>query len=144
MDASAPRLDCTGVTPPIGYHHFHPDVSINFQCNRWVQWIGPSAIDEVTELASRANTYPELIDAFLALAEEARAADPPLAGAYYDRAAEFFMLATDPRRPAARARFLHAMRAIYDVAPEFVPFGSGSMLAYDLRPERHIGAPIVM
>jgi hypothetical protein len=112
MDASAPRLDCTGATPPIGFHRFHPDVSINFQCNRWVQWIGPSAIDEVTELASRANTYPELIDAFLALAEEARAADRTLAGAYYDRAAEFFMLATDPRRPAARARFLHAMRTI--------------------------------
>jgi pimeloyl-ACP methyl ester carboxylesterase len=144
MDASAPRIDCTGATPPIGYHRFHPDVSINFQCNRWVQWIGPSAIDEVTELASRANTYPELIDAFLALAERVRAADRTLAGAYYDRAAEFFMSATDPRRPAARARFLHTMRAIYDVAPDLVPFGSGSMPAYDLRPDRQIGAPIVM
>src|ERR1700761_4449721 len=144
MDASAPRLAAPGATPPIGFHRFHPDVSINFQCNRWVQWIGPSAIDEVTELASRANTYPELIDAFLALAEEARAADRALAGAYYDRAAEFFMTSTDPRRPAARARFLEAMRSIYDVAPEFVPFGSGSLPAYDLRPDRQIGAPIVM
>ena len=144
MDASAPRIDCTGATPPIGYHRFHPDVSINFQCNRWVQWIGPSAIDEVTELASRANTYPELIDAFLALAEQARAADRAFAGAYYDRAAEFFMVATDPRRPATRARFLHAMRTIYDVTPEFIPFGSGSMPAYDLRPDHQIGAPIVM
>src|ERR1700679_1171007 len=62
MDTSAPRIDCTGATPPIGYHRFHPDVSINFQCNRWVQWIGPSALDDGTELASRANTYPELID----------------------------------------------------------------------------------
>ena len=51
MDASAPRIDCTGAIPPIGYHQFHPDVSVNFQCNRWVQWIGPSAIDEVAELA---------------------------------------------------------------------------------------------
>ncbi|MFZ0905361.1 MAG: hypothetical protein WAN71_16120, partial [Mycobacterium sp.] len=66
MDTSAPRIDCTGATPPIGYRRFHRDVSINFQCNRWVQWIGPSAIDEVTDLASRANTDPELIDAFLA------------------------------------------------------------------------------
>jgi pimeloyl-ACP methyl ester carboxylesterase len=144
MDASAPRLDCTGATPPIGYHHFHPDVSINFQCNRWVQWIGPSAIDEVAEMASHANTYPEVIDGFLGLAERARAADRAVAGAYYDRAAEFFMAATDPRRPAARARFLNAMRTIYDVAPEFVPFGSGSMPAYDLRPDRQIGAPVVM
>ena len=103
MDTSAPRIDCTGATPPIGYRQFHPDISINFQCNRWVQWIGPSAIDEVAELAERANTYPELIDGFLGLAERARGADRALAGAYYDRAAEFFMSATDPRRPAARA-----------------------------------------
>src|ERR1700757_5434863 len=110
MDASALRIDCTGATPPIGYHRFHPDVSINFQSNRWVQWIGPSAVDEVTELASRANTYPELIDGFLALAEQARAADRAFAGAYYDRAAEVFMTAADPRRPAAGARVLHAGR----------------------------------
>jgi pimeloyl-ACP methyl ester carboxylesterase len=144
MDASAPRIDCTGAMPPIGYRQFHPDVSVNFQCNRWVEWIGPSAVDEVAELAAHANTYPELIDGFLGLAEQARAADRTFAGAYYDRAAEFFMAATDPRRPAARARFLHAMRAAYDVTPDLIPFGSGSMPAYDLRPERQIGAPIVM
>jgi pimeloyl-ACP methyl ester carboxylesterase len=144
MDTSAPRIDCTGATPPIGYHHFHADVSINFQCNRWVQWIGLSAIDEVAELAAHAKTYPELIDGFLGLAERARGADRAMAGAYYDRAAEFFMTASDPRRPAARARFLQAMRTIYDVAPELIPFGSGSMPAYDLRPDRQIGAPIIM
>src|ERR1700756_592532 len=144
MDAPPPRLDGTGATPPIGFRRFHPDVSINFQCNRWVQWIGPSAVDEVTELASRANTYPELIDGFLALAEEARAADRAFVGAYYDRAAEFFMTAADPRRPAARARFLHAVRTAYGVTPDLIPFGSGSMPAYDLRPDHQIGAPIVM
>lgn len=144
MDASAPRIDCTGVTPPIGYHRFHSDVSINFQCNRWVQWIGPSAIDEVAELAKRANTYPELIDAFLALAEQARAAGRAFAGAYYDRAAEFFMTPSDPRRPAARARFLQTLRTVYGVTPELVPFGSGSMPAYDLRPDRQVGPTIVM
>ena len=98
MDASAPRIELAGTTPPIGYRHFHPDISINFQCNRWVQWIGPSAIDEVAELAAHANTYPELIDGFLALAERARGEGRAVAGAYYDRAAEFFLSATDPRR----------------------------------------------
>jgi pimeloyl-ACP methyl ester carboxylesterase len=144
MDTSVPRIDFTGGTPPIGYHRFHADVSINFQCNRWVQWIGPSAIDEVAELAAHANTYPELIDGFLGLAQRARANGRALAGAYYDRAAEFFMTATDPRRPAARARFLQAIRTIYDATPEFVPFRSGSLPAYDLRPDRQIGAPLVM
>jgi len=141
MDASAPRLDCTS---PIGYRRFHPDISINFQCNRWVQWIGPSAVDEVAELAARAVTYPELVDGFLGLAQRARGADRALAGAYYDRAAEFFMSATDPCRPATRTRFLTALRTIYDVTPELIAFGSGFMPAYDLQPERQIGPTILM
>jgi pimeloyl-ACP methyl ester carboxylesterase len=144
MDASAPRIDLAVTAPPTGYHQFHPDVSINFQCNRWVQWIGHSAIDEVAELAAHANTYPELIDAFLALAERARGEGRAIAGAYYDRAAEFFLSPADPRRPAARQRFLSAMRTAYDVTPDLIPFGSGSMPAYDLRPERKVGATVVM
>ncbi len=143
MDASAPRLDCTGATPPIGYRRYHPDISVNFQCNRWVQWIGPSAFDEVAELAT-CRAYPELIDGFLGLAQRARGADRVLAGAYYDRAAEFFMSATDPRRPQTRARFLTAMRTVYGVTPELIAFGSGYLPAYDLRPERQIGSTIVM
>jgi pimeloyl-ACP methyl ester carboxylesterase len=144
MDVSAPRLDLNGATPPVGYRRFHPDISINFQCNRWVQWIGPSAIAEIAELAAHAHTYPELIDAFLALAEHARGQGRAIAGAYYDRAAEFFLSATDPRRPAARQRFLSAMRTGYGVTPDLIPFGTGYLPAYDLRPERQVGPPVVM
>src|ERR1700689_3832332 len=144
MDASAPRIELAGTTPPIGYRHFHPDISINFQCNRWVQWIGPSAIGEGAELAAQANTYPEVIDGFLGLAERARGEGRAIASAYYDRAAEFFLSATDPRRPAARQRFLQAMRTAYGVTPDLIPFGSGSLPAYDLRPERQIGPTVVM
>ncbi len=144
MDAAAPRIDHTGTTAPVGFHNFHPDVSLNFQCNRWVQWIGPTAIAEVARLAAQANTYPEWISGFLGQAEQARAAGRPFAAAYYDRAAEFFMTADDPRRPAARARFLQTMRATYDVAPEHIPFDSGALPAYDLRPQRQIGSPIIM
>ena len=75
MNSSAPRLDCTGTTPAVGYHHFHDDLSLNFQCNRWVQWIGPSAMAEVTELAGRCDIYPEWIDGFLGLADAARDTD---------------------------------------------------------------------
>lgn len=132
------------LTTAIGYRTFHADISINFQCNRVVQWIGPSAIAEVAGLAAHAGTYPELIDGFLALAERARGEDREIAGAYYDRAAEFFMPATDPRRPAARQRFLGALRTGYDVTPDLIPFGSGFLPAYDLRPDRQAGPTIVM
>jgi pimeloyl-ACP methyl ester carboxylesterase len=144
MDPSAPRIDCTGTTAPFGYRHFHPDVGMNFECNRWAEWIGPSAIDEVAKVAAHADSYPEWISGFLELAEQARADDRIFAAAYYDRAAEFFMTVDDPRRDAARRRFLQTMRAIYDVAPEHIPFGSGALPAYDLRPQRQIGPTIVV
>jgi pimeloyl-ACP methyl ester carboxylesterase len=143
MHASAHRIDRSG-SAAIGYHRFHPDVSLNFECNRWVESIGPSAADEVSELATRCHAYPEWVDGYLRLAEAARVADRPQAAAYFDRAAEFFMVPDDPRRPAARASFVQGMRAIYGVVPDQIPFGSGMMPAYDLRPQRQIGAPILL
>ncbi len=144
MDPSAPRLDCTGTTPAVGYHHFHDDVSLNFQCNRWVQWIGPSAIAEVTELAARCNTYPEWIDGFLGMAEAARGTGRTLASAYYDRAAEFFMHPGDPRRQGARTRFVQTMRTLYDVTRDEVPYGNSALPAYDLHPRQDTGSTIVV
>jgi pimeloyl-ACP methyl ester carboxylesterase len=142
MDLSAPRLDVTG--PAVGYHHFHDDVSLNFQCNRWVQWLGPSAIAEVTELAARCQTYPEWIDGFLGLAEAARTTDRPLAAAYYDRAAEFFMSPDDPRKLGARTRFVQTMRTLYDVVPQEVPYAGSALPALDLHPASETGSTIVI
>lgn len=144
MDPSAPRLDCTGTTPAIGYYHFHDDLSLNFQCNRWVQWIGPSAIAEVADMAARCGGYPEWIDGFLGLAEAARQADRQLAAAYYDRAAEFFMNPDDPRRPAARIRFAQTMRTMYGVARDEVPYAGSALPAIDLRPQAESGSTIVV
>ena len=144
MDASAPRLDCTGATPAVGYHRFHDDLSLNFQCNRWVQWIGPTAAAEVTELAARCDTYPEWIDGFLGLAVAAREAGRSFASAYFDRAAEFFMRPDDPRRRDARDRFVQTMRALYDVTPDLVPYAGSVLPAFDLRPDAETGSTIVV
>ncbi len=133
MDASAPRIDCTGTTPPVGYPLFPP----RRQPELPVQPLGPvhrAGRDRRGGPTGppRANTYPEWIVGFLQLAEQARGADRAFAAAYYDRAAEFFMTADDPRRGAARARFLQTIRAIHDVVPEHIPFESGAIPA--LRP----------
>ena len=141
MDTSAPRIDGKS---PIGFRRYHPETSLNFECNRWVESIGPAAIEEVAELARRCNSYPEWIDGYLRLADIARTADWPLGAAYYDRAAGFFMTPDDPRRAAARARFVEGMREIYRVTPEEVPFGSGKLPAYDVRPGQQIGVPILL
>ena len=97
-----------------------------------MQWIGPSAIAEVTELAARCGSYPDWIGGFLKLSDAARNAERHLAAAYYDRAAEFFMRSDDPRRSRVRDRFVHAMRRLYDVAPDHVPYDTGAFAG--LRP----------
>ena len=129
---------------PFGYRWFHPDLGLNYECNRWAEAIGPEAIDEVTQPAARATTYPEWIDGYLALADQARAAGREYAAAIYDRAGEFFMAVGDPRGPGARRRYLQTMRSTYGVAPEYIPFGAGALPAYDLRPQSQVGPTIVL
>lgn len=121
-----------------GFHEFHPDRSLNFQCNRMLGWIGPQAYPAIAETARGALSYTEWIDGFLALAEQTRRSGDALAGAYYDRAAEFFMTPDDARKAPTRLRFVEAMRGLYEVSPERVPYEKGWLPAYDLHPE---GAP---
>ncbi len=140
----APVIDITGTDQPMGYRQFHRDVSINFQCNRWAQWIGPSSLAEIAELASCADDYPQWITGFLGLAERARRDGRTLAGAYYDRAAEFFMSTGDPRAPLARRRFVETMQKTYEIEPDLVAFDHGQLPTYNLEPSQQDGDPIVV
>ena len=39
---------------PVGYHELHPDISVNFQMNRFYGWVGDeSMLTEMREAASR-------------------------------------------------------------------------------------------
>ncbi|MDT5172924.1 MAG: hypothetical protein QOG37_175 [Mycobacterium sp.] len=140
---TGPRvIDLNG--PASGFHDFHPDRSLNFQCNRWLEWIGPDAYPAIAETARAAHTYPEWIDRFLALAEKTRREGNALAGAYYDRAAEFFMAPDDSRKAPARRRFVETMRGLYDVSPEPVPYENGWLPTLDLWPEQAPKGPTVL
>jgi len=57
---------------PTGYHRIHPDVSMNFQMNRWFGWVGePDMLEEMRFIAPRIRNYPDWQQKFLALAEHA-------------------------------------------------------------------------
>ncbi len=46
------------MTFPIGYHSLHPNVSMNFQMNRWYGWVGePDMLEEMRRAAPRIATY---------------------------------------------------------------------------------------
>ncbi len=101
MDASAPRIDYTGANPPFGYHQFHRDAGLNFECNRWAESIGPEACEGVAELAGRATTYPEWIDGYLGARRTGPRRGPHLHGGLVRPGGR---LLHDRRRPASPGR----------------------------------------
>jgi hypothetical protein len=56
-DSQTPYSDGP-VTFPVGYHSLHPDVSMNFQMNRWYGWVGePDMLEDMRTAAQRIVTY---------------------------------------------------------------------------------------
>ena len=120
-------------TFPLGYQHLHDDVSLNFQLNRWFMWAGPSAITDLRTVAPRIHNYDDWKREFLRLAGEALAAGRTLPGAIYLRAAEFYMLSSDPNKRPSRQRFVGLMRRVYRVEASHrytVPYETGFLPVY--------------
>src|SRR5271163_3814362 len=92
---------------PVGYHDLHPDVSVNFQMNRFYGWVGDdSMITEMRGAAAGVNDYPTFTGIFLDLGDKALSRQESLKGAYYLRLAEFFLAIEDPRKLPTRQRFI--------------------------------------
>lgn len=104
----------TAIKFPVGYHSLHPDVSMNFQMNRWYGCVGePEMLEEMRTVAPRIATYTDWKREFVALAERASKNGHHLRSGFYWRSAEFFMMIDDPDRKNAREKFLGAIRSVY-------------------------------
>jgi pimeloyl-ACP methyl ester carboxylesterase len=102
------------MTFPVGYHSLHPDVSMNFQMNRWFGWVGePEMLEEMRMVAPRIANYEDWKREFVALAERASQQGHVLRAGFYWRSAEFFMRVDDPDRTSAREKFLRAVQSVY-------------------------------
>ena len=118
----------------IGFHQLHPDVSMNFQMNRWFSGVGEKTmLDDMRNIAPRIANYADWKREFLALAETAAAHGHVLRAGTYYRSAEFFMQPGDPDRKTARASFLAAVRSVYELDPKDryqVPFSEGAITGF--------------
>ena len=126
---------------PVGYHDLHPDISINFQLNRFYGWAGDdSMLTEMREAAAGlagVQDYPAFTKIFLELGDKALARHETLKGAYYLRLAEFFLHTQDPRKLPTRQRFVDLVLGHFQIpssACSRVPYGSGWLPAYRLTP----------
>ena len=133
--------------PPIGYHSIHPDVSLNFQMNRWFGMVGDvSMLEEMRAVAPRITTYADWHREFAALAQQALAKGQVLKAAYYLRSAEFFLPAGDPQRKPMREKFVQLARDHYGVNAgdqHRVPYADGPvhgfLPAYRFKPAKPKG-----
>ncbi|GAB4378569.1 MAG: alpha/beta hydrolase [Elainellaceae cyanobacterium] len=124
----------------VGYYNLHPDVSLNFQFNRWIQWLGEaSVLEEMQTVAPKIKTYADLRHEFLALSEQALHQRRPLPAAYYLRTAEFFVWADDPQKHLMRDRFVQMMRQCYGITENEqhqIPYQTGFLPAYRFTPQQ--------
>ena len=88
------------------YDDLHPDSGVNFQMNRWINYLGKDALEDMREIAPKLIDYPSYVQAFLALGDKSLNQGRKLHAAYYYRSAEFFMWADDPRKKPTRDKFL--------------------------------------
>jgi pimeloyl-ACP methyl ester carboxylesterase len=137
----------TSFSFPIGYHDLHPNISINFQLNRFYGWVGDdSMLTEMRQGLAGVNDYPTFTKVVLDLGEKALARHEVRKGAYYLRLAEFFLLFSDPRKLPTRQRFVDLLLEHLHIAPSTyskIPFETGWLPSYRLTPEKPKGTLVV-
>jgi alpha-beta hydrolase superfamily lysophospholipase len=101
----------------VGWYELHPDVSLNFQLNRWAATGGPDWIADVRPDLPSLRDYDSWRNTFVRLGETAAAQGRILHAALHFRSAEFFMLASDPRKEPLRKRLIALFGEAAGVSP---------------------------
>ena len=89
---------------PVGYHTFNPVTIINFQLNRWYS-LGYARFEDVKSAGVQIRTFDDWKQVMTDLAEKAVSEERWMNAAFYFRAAEFFVLSTDPDKDLLYDRF---------------------------------------
>src|SRR5215471_1663476 len=130
---------------PVGYYHLHPDVSVNYQMNRFSTGEA-DMMDEIRAVVPRIHDYNDYTREFLALTQDALGRGEKLKGAYYLWSAEFYMFGDDPRRQATRRQFLQLMREHYgfqDNGHFGIPYETGALSAFRSAPPKTRGTIVI-
>ncbi len=132
------------------YDDLHPDPGVNFQMNRWINYLGKDALEDMCEIAPKLKDYPSYVQAFLTLGDKALQQGRKLHAAYYYRSAEFFMWSNDPQKKPTRDKFLKLALewwGIKDSDRYAIPYEQGSrkviMPAYRFTPPQPKGTIVI-
>lgn len=115
--------------------------------NRFYNWVGdPQMLDEMRAVAPRIVDYTDFTREFLVLAECALTNGQQIKGAFYLRAAEFFMFPTDAAKRPTRERFLQLIKTHYGVTEtdySTIPYEGGALSAYRFTPSAPKGTIVL-
>jgi alpha-beta hydrolase superfamily lysophospholipase len=120
----------------VGYHDIHPDVSLNFQLNRFSDG-SSEMLEAMRSVSPRIRDYRDYTREIGRLSREAYEDGRPLHGALFLRSAEFYMFPGDPAKQPARLRFAQTMREVFEVgeaAQHQIPYQHSQLYAYRLTP----------
>lgn len=90
---------------PVGYHAFHPVTIINFQLNRWYSF-GYARLEDMQWAGERIRTFGDWKGVMTGLAEKAVSEERWINATFCYRAAEFFVLPSDPDKELLYDRFI--------------------------------------
>lgn len=132
---------------PVGIYQMHPDISVNFQMNRFYNWSNDETMREEMQAASPSiHSYEDLIAVFTRLGNQALEQGKELKAALYFRGAEFFIPEGDARKQELRHRFMTLNNAYYGIAKDQqyrIPYGGGYLSAYRFTPKSPKGTVVV-
>ena len=132
---------------PVGVFQMHPDVSVNFQMNRFYNWSNDETMREEMQAASPSiRSYEDLIASFTRLGNQALDRDEKLKAALYFRGAEFFVPESNAQKQELRHRFLSLNNAYYGITDDQkyrIPYNSGYLSAYRFTPLSPKGTIVV-
>src|SRR5271170_421062 len=73
---------------PVGYYSFHPNVSLNFQMNRFWNWVGDKQmLEELKAVGTRIKNYDDWARVMFELSDSSLATGRRLPAAYYAKMA---------------------------------------------------------
>jgi len=128
----------------VGTYDFLRDPTINFQLNRWVSLGGDPLLREIQAMLSRLGTLEGCRDEFSAASDRMLATGNQYEAAILARGADFFLVASDPRKRHLRERFLTIVRAAWGVSePDHVPFANGYLPYYRFTPANPRGTIVL-
>lgn len=132
---------------PVGWHNIHPDMSFNFQMNRFYNLTNdPTMLEEMKKISPSLHTYPDYIQAFLKLSNDALEKNQKLKAACYLRGAEFFINGDNPNKIPYRNIFISLMKDHYKIDDKQhyeIPYKTGFLSAYRFTPHAPKGTIVV-